>query len=127
MNNTLYTNRFNAQLVTCAAHFDAYRQNFFGDLVNQGPTDKPCRLCVEAQQHAEHPAKVREALASPKLSHTRARRWGSYWFITIYHRDETSPTGVRAAESCNEALFNELQRDLKLSSSYSPLSPTEGR
>jgi hypothetical protein len=128
--NTLIVNQWGGKLVTCEAHRAQQMQHFFGEHGPETSTEEGCPLCREARQIAEHPAKVRAALLDPKCSHTRFRPFGRGGYVTIYHRDDTSPTGVLAACSADEALFNSIYNELRqqgLSSSKSPLSPTEGR
>jgi len=66
---------------------------------------------------------IRAAIESPAFSHSRAGdgcwrdvRW-------IYHRDETSPSGVRLAAGGEAAIVEPLLREVR---ETSPLSPTEG-
>jgi hypothetical protein len=65
---------------------------------------------------------VRAAIESPDFSHSRAGdgcwrdvRW-------IYHRDPTSPSGVRLAAAGDASEVEPLLRQLR---DTSPLSPTE--
>jgi len=125
------TNRFGATLITCADHEAAQSvAHSLGGFVDRVEgADGVCRLCQEAAERAAHPGRVREALLSPLLTHTRARR-GVGWYVTVYHRDTTSPTGVLAAIDASEEVFRPIYRELVaaglISSNKSPLSPTEG-
>lgn len=98
--NFSLTNKYGAVLVTCERHYAEQSKHFYGslDMDSRADTDKPCKLCTQERQQAEHPAKVREALLSPKLSHTRARQWCGQWIVSIYHREPSSPSGVLRAE-----------------------------
>jgi len=130
MTLTKLTNRFGATLITCADHEAAQSTHFPGGFVTRVEgADGVCGVCQEAVDRAAHPGLVREALLSPLLSHTRARR-GAGWYVTVYHRDTTSPTGVLAAISVSQDVFDAIYHDLRaaglVSSSQSPLSPIEG-
>jgi len=136
---TKFTNRFGATLITCADHEAAQSAHFPGGFVDRVEgADGVCRLCQEAAERAAHPGRVREALLSPLLSHTRLRGGPrtclpplpAGWYVTVYHRDATSPTGVLAAISASQDVFDAIYRELVvaglISSNKSPLSPTEG-
>jgi hypothetical protein len=129
--NTLILNKYGAKLVTCACHLDAQAQHIYGLLMETAtPTDAECPACREECQHYEHPGKVRAALLDPRCTHTRFRPFGSGGYVTIYHANPTSPTGVLAAISADAKLFDKIYLELRmagvLSSTKSPLSPTEG-
>ena len=125
------TNRFGATLITCPEHTAEQSTHFPGGFVSRVEgADGVCRLCQEAADRLAHPGRVREALLSPRLSHTRARPGAAGWRVTVYHRDTTSPTGVLAAISASDDVFNAIYDELRAAglvlSSHSPLSPTEG-
>lgn len=117
------TNEYGVRKVCCEAHSAFYVEHIVGAVVSplQGETGT-CQRCEQDQRTAEVPARVRAALLSEKLSHTRCVFTGS---IAIYHRDDTSPTGVMQAAYCDAALFEQIAADIKLQSCFSPLSPTE--
>ena len=131
MTLTKLTNRFGATLITCADHEAAQSTHFPGGWIvdRVEGADGVCGVCQEAADRAAHPGRVREALLSPLLSHTRSRR-GVGWYVTVYHRDTTSPTGVLAAISVSQDVFDAIYHELVaaglISSNKSPLSPTEG-
>lgn len=129
--NTRIVNEYGAKLVTCACHFEWQAKHIYGLLMETAtPTDEECPVCREECLLAEHPAKVRAALLDPRCTHTRFRPFGNDGYVTIYHADPTSPTGVMAACGADEKLFDQIYNDLRseglISSSKSPLSPTEG-
>ena len=132
MNATIkLTNRFGATLITCADHEAEQSTHFPGGFVARAEgADGVCRLCQAAADRLAHPGRVREALLSPRLSHTRARPGAAGWRVTVYHRDTTSPTGVLAVISASDDVFNAIYDELRavglVLSSHSPLSPTEG-
>jgi hypothetical protein len=132
----LISNSYGARSITCDRHIPELLKCFFS-VTNVRPateTDRSscdmfsreCSRCSAERYLEELPAKVRAALESPNLAHTRFRRGAVY----IYHRDRTSPSGVLLAEECDEKLFDSIFAELraagKVSSSASPLSPTEG-
>ena len=124
------TNRFGATLITCADHEAEQSTHFLGGFVTRAEgAEGACDLCQAAADRAAQPGRVREALLSPLLSHTRARQ-AAGWYVTVYHRDTTSPTGVLAVISASDDVFNAVYDELRaaglVSSSQSPLSPTEG-
>ena len=124
------TNRFGATLITCADHEAEQSTHFPGGFVTRAEgADGVCDLCQAAADRLAQPGRVREALLSPRLSHTRARH-GAGWYVTVYHRDTTSPTGVLAVISASDDVFNAVYAELRAAglvlSSHSPLSPTEG-
>lgn len=140
--NILITNKYGAVGITCERHLPERIKHIYGAQTRPIAVDQTefvdrtfggdtgCYLCRQERERAEHPAKVRAALLDPKCSHTRFRPFGSGGYVTIYHRNETSPTGVLAAVGCDSKLFDEIYEALRaeglVSSSKSPLSPTEG-
>ncbi len=129
--NTRITNKYGAILITCNCHREWQAAHIYGLMPEtETPTDAECVACRKECQHYEHPAKVRAALLDPRCTHTRFRSFGSSGYVTVYHRDQTSPTGVMAAVGASAELFDRIYNELKaadlLSSSKSPLSPTEG-
>lgn len=127
--NTRISNTLGGTLVACPRHIDEWRRLIVGTTTDT-PTDAPCPAC-EAERHAaEEPARVRAALTSPALAHTRARNHCGA-FVCIYHRDEESPTGVMLAAMCPAKMFDEIFAELRAAGQVpafaSPLSPTEGR
>jgi hypothetical protein len=129
--NTVTFNKYGAKLVTCECHREWQAAHIYGLMTETTtPTAEECPACREEVQHYEHPAKVRAALLDPRCTHTRFRSFGSSGYVTVYHRDHTSPTGVMAAVGASAELFDKIYAELRadglLSSSKSPLSPTEG-
>jgi hypothetical protein len=124
----LISNSYGARSITCDRHIPELLKCFFTE-TDRSSCDmfsRECSRCSAERYLEELPAKVRAALESPNLAHTRFRRGAVY----IYHRDRTSPSGVLLAEECDEKLFDSIFAELraagKVSSSASPLSPTEG-
>lgn len=72
---------------------------------------------------------LREAIESPKFTHSRARPCGhdadhkTVYTIYIYHRDPESPSGVYLAAGGPEYLVAPLLREARKAGA---LSPTEG-
>jgi hypothetical protein len=129
--NTRIVNKYGAILITCVCHYEWQAAHIYGLMMETAtPTADECPICREECQHYEHPAKVRAALLDPRCTHTRFRSFGSSGYVTVYHRDATSPTGVFAAVGASAELFDKIYNELRtaglLSSSKSPLSPTEG-
>jgi len=71
---------------------------------------------------SEHEANFRAAVASPRFSHARARRWGGAWIVHVYHRDPTSPSGVMCAAGASQSLADPIIAEFKRAGA---LSPTE--
>lgn len=117
--------------VLCARHLAESRAPgrwFRADDYPQVESDAPCAACRDEAEYAALMdglvGTMREAMLSPKLSHTRTVRG----FVYAYHRDDTSPTGVMAAGSCEEGRYFALAAELHghvLAGALSPLSPTE--
>jgi hypothetical protein len=121
----IYTNQWNAHVVACESHAAEILRHVYGDVRQVGTTDEECRACRTARQLAEQPARMRAALMSPKLSHTRTK----YGSVHAYHRDDASPSGVMLAASLDEARYADLARELAgvvFGGCLAPLSPTEG-
>lgn len=116
----------------CADHAPAARTwRAFAGLPERAARDgEVCQQCEglakqTAMWDAEVP-KVRAALLSDQLAHTRFRNGTVY----VYHRDSTSPTGVRMAAGLPADRYELLAAELRgqvFQGSLSPLSPTEGR
>lgn len=127
--NIIITNQYNVRAVTCELHRSGIESHIVGATFG-GTTDDECPECLEDRRKAELPGEVRAALLSKKLSHTRARNFGGGWSVYVYHRDDSSPTGVLLATSIDKARFDSIYAELRqsgvLTSSASPLSPTEG-
>lgn len=70
-------------------------------------------------------ATLAEALADPRYSHARARPFCGKYYITLYRREPSSPSGVvgfgPSVLDCPET-----EAAFKLAGHTSPLSPTEG-
>lgn len=83
---------------------------------------------VEARKYHLHEmemeAKFTAAVNSPALAYTRTRYAGGSAYVTAYHFDRTSPTGVLAAASCLN--FDRAVAILDARGASFPLSPTEG-
>lgn len=119
--------------VLCGRHIRIARTNggwLRPDGFKQEPTVAPCDVCREEGEYAakmeEAADQMRAALLSSKLAHTRHVRG----FVHAYHRDETSPTGVLLAASCEATRYDALAAELRgevFAGALSPLSPTEGR
>jgi hypothetical protein len=87
-----------------------------------------CPNCPADSVESECFRKFVAAYTSPELTHTRARQWcGGSWAIYAYHRDRTSPTGVKLACSISEDVFKVIEQlHDRRRQGMSPLSPTEG-
>lgn len=130
------SNAYGARMMTCDRHLAKVFPNFIGirnvripsaeDRASAETWHRECADCRAARYLAELPDKVRAALQDPRLAHTRYRRGAIY----IYHRDDTSPSGVLLAEQCDEKMFDEIFSELRAANKVpafaSPLSPTEG-
>lgn len=127
MANTKAINDYGASIVTCDRHV-AREKNLYGIVAREVTTDV-CQDCETERRHAEAPAIARAALLDPKCTHTRSRNWCGVEVISIYHRDPTSPSGVIKAAGLDAARFEIVYKELiaqgLISSSKSPLSPTE--
>lgn len=66
--------------------------------------------------------KIVRAIKSPHFQHARQRNWCG-GVVTIYHRDPSSPSGVRGVAGGRPDLVDPLIRKYR---DTSPLSPTEG-
>jgi hypothetical protein len=86
------------------------------------PFSNYCDICQE-KRDTDNAQRCEEAIQSPKFTHARARKSCGQWDVHIYHRDRTSPSGVRLAASGPESLVEGLLRQY---GKPSPLSPTEG-
>lgn len=140
--NILLTNKYGARGISCERHFQEMRACFLGDVATRPIAedqteikdgyvgDYGCYRCRQEADRAALPGLVRLALLDPKLSHTRQRNWCGASIIYVYHRDQTSPSGVMLAVGIDEDQFNVIYNELRaaglISSSKSPLSPTEG-
>lgn len=128
-----FRNAWGGHVVSCSEHEAELRVALLGEL-SATPTNLPCWKCDEQKKKAEYqsaiPGLIRAALLSPKFSHTRFRSWCNVGIVYVYHRDETSPSGVRLAEGAEEpvfeAVYDELYSAGMIRSSAAPLSPTEG-
>lgn len=126
----IYTNQWGARLVSCETHAPKQLRHLHGDVKVAGVTEQECPECRVDRQRAELPGQVRAALLSPKLSHTRARNWCGVTVVYVYHRDDTSPSGVMLAAGCDEPIYNEIAAELRgqvHAGAMAPLSPTEPR
>ena len=63
------------------------------------------------------------AVTSPKFSHTRYRRFACADLVYVYHRDPTSPSGVKLAVMSDQDVVESI---LSQHRKAMPLSPTEG-
>lgn len=86
------------------------------------PFSNWCDDCKE-KQNAVTLQRCREAIMDPKFSHARARQWCRQWSMHIYHRDPTSPTGVRLVASGPEQMVEPMLKEHRRPGA---LSPTEG-
>jgi hypothetical protein len=123
-----YSNGDSVYGVFCDEHL-AREARHFRTFTTRETADE-CKWCKQAREwdEAQNNAipKMREALTSPNLSHTRNRSG----FVHAYHRDDTSPSGVLLAASLEEQRYEKLAAELRgqvFAGSLSPLSPTEGR
>lgn len=93
------------------------------DIVTRAGDVVECKRCpIDAEMRD----KMRAALLSPDLSHTRYRNGSVY----AYRFDASSPTGVLVAAGCPETIYRSLEAELRgrvHGGSLSPLSPTERR
>jgi hypothetical protein len=126
------TNRYNASTITCPRHMAITLNNFFSTIKEQ-LTDEECPKCRLEREKNENPEKVKRALMSEYCAYTRFRfnslaDGGGY--VSIYHRDDNSPTGVMQVASINATDFDNIYNNLisngLIYSGLSPLSPTEG-
>jgi hypothetical protein len=126
--NILLTNEWGARLVTCERH-EAARTKYLGGDKQRTETPDECPDCRTERLRAELPLRVREALLSPDLSHTRARNVCGAT-VCVYHYDRKSPTGVMLAVMCDEEMYDAIAAELRgqaYAGALSPLSPTEAR
>lgn len=126
-----YSNDATGRTIVCAAHAEWVRRWWSTGWDKRGytttATDGPCVICAAEAEKDEHAnTTVRAALLLPALAHTRFRNGSVY----VYHRDDTSPTGVVLSCSTDaerfDKLFIELTKSGQLPRWASPLSPTEG-
>jgi hypothetical protein len=121
-------NRYGATLVTCEAHREQEMQFFFGAPMTEEPAgeDGICQRCDEQRKHAALPARFVKAALAPEFAYARQGSRVSPWDDTIhvYHRDRTSPSGVRLAASLDQARYRGLVEDGAIRE-LSALSPTE--
>jgi hypothetical protein len=124
------TSHYGGSITYCAAHIEAHRPNLVGRITEE-PGTAPCPDCVAARHRDEAPDVMRAALQSPEFAHTRAGNRLMRDTVLCYHRDPVSPTGVRLACALDAGRFDVVYRELlaagKITSTRSPLSPTEGR
>ncbi len=69
---------------------------------------------------------IHDAIKSERFSHARFKPFCGQDRVLVYHRDETSPSGVRLAhinEAYTAAEADKLLREIR---NTSALSPTEG-
>jgi hypothetical protein len=120
----LYVNEYGGSTVRCAAHAPV-------PVGGEPPIvyaldGVACPECERLAHAAAHPDRVRAALLSPALSHTRFK----YGSVYIYHFDASSPTGVRMAEGIAAREYDTIAAELRgyvHPGALSPLSPTEAR
>lgn len=128
--NIRRTNKYGASLVRCEHHMEKTMKNFFGPFLPDEFTNEPCHDCENERLDREAPEMMKRALLDPKCVHTRWRNGPCGGYVTAYHQDDSSPSGVLAACDLDEERFdivyNMLVAEGSVRSSLSPLSPTEG-
>jgi len=107
-------------LSTPNPHVEADRLTKVGDVVE----------CEHCDRNVVATAKMRAALLSGEIVHTRFRNWCGQGIVYAYRRASDSPSGVFQAATLDAPDFDKLFAELRsaglISSSLSPLSPTEG-
>lgn len=64
-----------------------------------------------------------QAATSPKFTHARARNWCGHWVVAVYHRDDTSPTGVIFAAGLDEEYADPILDACRRPGALSPTEP----
>ena len=76
----------------------------------------PCADCMQ---------KIYYAVNNPKFKYARFQLSGLGNYYNLYHKDDSSPTGVSLVGSCSEKIWEKVSRETGNSHNY--LSPTENK
>jgi hypothetical protein len=121
------TNEWGGTLTRCEAHIEAASRFLVGRKTREVTNHLPCRDCQDEYARRAMPEKFVEAVTAPGFVYVRKCRLGHDTF-RAYHRDTTSPTGVRLVADVYGDDYRALVKAGRITGlAASALSPTEPR
>jgi len=90
--------------------YNAYRE------LHKDCSQSPCNSCMQG---------ILNNINSPNFAYARFTPCGLGNYYKIYHRDNTSPTGVILAGGCSEKIWEQISK--KTGNSHNYYSPSENK
>jgi len=84
--------------------------------IHKNCSKTPCKECMQ---------KIYDAISSPNFKYARFIESGLGNYYNLYHKDDTSPTGVSLVGGCSEKIWEQVSKETGNSHNY--YSPTENK